>query len=139
MSGQDDYIEVNRAAWNLRTEIHVASDFYDMPGFKAGATSLKPFELRLLGDVTGRSVLHLQCHFGQDTLSLSRMGAKVTGVDFSDAALQVAQETADELGLSAQFVLSDVLKLDLGKTVDTVFASYGVLGWLPDVAAWTRV
>jgi SAM-dependent methyltransferase len=139
VSGQDDYIKVNQAAWNKRTEIHVASDFYDMPGFKSGATSLKPFELRLLGDVTGRSILHLQCHFGQDTLSLSRMGAKVTGVDFSDAALQVARETADELGLSAEFVLSDVLKLDLGKTVDTVFGSYGVLGWLPDVAAWMQV
>ena len=139
MSGPDDYIEVNRVAWNRRTEVHVASDFYDMPGFKAGGTSLKPFEVALLGDVVGRSILHLQCHFGQDSLSLARMGAEVTGVDFSDAALQVARETADELGLSAQFVLSNVLELNLGRTVDAVFASYGALGWVPDVAAWMRV
>lgn len=132
-------MEVNRTCWNQRAEIHVKSDFYDVAGFKAGATSLKPIEIALLGNVEGRSILHLQCHFGQDTLSLARMGAEVTGVDFSESALEVARETAGELGLSADFVLSNVLELDLGCTFETVFASYGVFGWIPDVAEWMQV
>ena len=139
MSDPRDFIEINRQCWNRRTDIHVGSAFYDMPGFKAGATSLKPFELALLGDVAGRSILHLQCHFGQDSLSLARMGAEVTGVDFSETAIEVARETAGELGLSADFLLTNVLELDLGRTFDTVFASYGVLGWIPDVAEWMRI
>ena len=139
MSDPRDFIDINRNCWDRRTEIHVKSAFYDMPGFKAGATSLKPFELALLGDVAERSLLHLQCHFGQDSLSLARMGAEVTGVDFSEAALKVARETAAELGLTAEFVLSNVLELDLGRKFDTVFASYGVLGWIPDVAEWMAV
>lgn len=139
MSEAKDFIEINRQCWNLRTDIHVGSAFYDMAGFKAGQSSLKPFELALLGDVAGRSILHLQCHFGQDTLSLARLGAEATGVDFSKSAIEVARETAAELGLSADFVLSNVLELDLGRTFDTVFASYGVLGWIPDVADWMRI
>ena len=139
MSEEKDFIEINRQCWNRRTDIHVGSAFYDMAGFKAGQSSLKPFELALLGDVAGRSILHLQCHFGQDTLSLARLGAEATGVDFSESAIGVARETALELGLSADFVLSNVLELDLGRMFDTVFASYGVLGWIPDVAEWMRI
>ena len=139
MSEAKDFIEINRQCWNRRTDIHIGSAFYDMAGFKAGKSSLKPFELALLGDVAGRFILHLQCHFGQDTLSLIRMGAKATGVDFSESAIGVARETAEELSLSADFVLSNVLDLDLGRTFDTVFASYGVLGWIPDVAEWMRI
>lgn len=139
VSDGQGFIEINRACWNRRTGIHVASAFYDMPGFKAGQCSLKPFERGLLGDVTGRPILHLQCHFGQDTLSLARMGGEVTGVDFSESAIEVARQTAVELGLPADFVLSNVLELDLGRSFDTVFASYGVLGWIPDVAEWMRV
>ena len=88
MSEGRDFIEINRQCWNRRTDIHVGSAFYDMAGFKAGQSSLKPFELALLGDVAGRSILHLQCHFGQDTLSLARLGAKATGVDFSESAIE---------------------------------------------------
>ena len=139
MSDRKDFIDINRECWNRRTGIHVGSAFYDMPGFKGGQSSLKPFERALLGDVTGRSILHLQCHFGQDTLSLARMGAVVTGVDFSESAIEVARETAGELGLPADFVLSNVLELDLGRPFDSVFASYGVLGWIPDVTAWMQV
>lgn len=139
MSDRKDFIDINRECWNRRTDIHVRSAFYDMPGFKAGQSSLKPFERALLGDVTGRSILHLQCHFGQDTLSLARMGAVVTGVDFSESAIEVARETAEELGLPADFVLSNVLELDLGRPFDSVFASYGVLGWIPDVKEWMQV
>lgn len=130
---------MNRQCWNRRTSIHVGSAFYDMAGFKKGQTSLNPFELALLGDVAGRSILHLQCHFGQDTLSLARMGAEAIGVDFAEAAITVARETAEEMGLTADFVLSNVLELDLGRKFDTVFASYGVLGWIPDVAEWMQV
>ena len=114
MSEHKDFIEMNRECWNRRTDIHVASAFYDMEGFKSGRSSLYAFERALLGDVAGQSILHLQCHFGQDTLSLARMGAAATGVDFSESAIQVARETAGELGLSAEFVLSNVLELDLG-------------------------
>lgn len=130
---------MNRRCWNRRTDIHVTSAFYDMEGFKAGRSSLNGFERELLGNVAGQSILHLQCHFGQDTLSLARMGANATGVDFSESAIQVARETAGELDLSAEFVLCNVLELDLGRTYDKVFASYGVLGWIPDVAEWMHV
>ena len=139
MSERKDFIEMNRECWNRRTDIHVASAFYDMEGFKSGRSSLNAFECALLGEVAGQSILHLQCHFGQDTLSLARMGAAPTGVDFSESAIQVARETAGELGLSAEFVLSNVLELDLGRTYDKVFASYGVLGWIPDVNEWMQV
>src|SRR5206468_3957002 len=78
------YQQTNRARWNELTAIHARSRFYDVAGFKAGRCSLRPLEVEELGDVAGRSLLHLQCHFGLDTLSWARRGARVTGVDFSD-------------------------------------------------------
>jgi ubiquinone/menaquinone biosynthesis C-methylase UbiE len=136
-----DYLEINRAAWNAKTPVHVESDFYDMPGFLAGSTTLKSLELGLLGDVKGMRILHLQCHFGQDTLSLARMGAEVTGVDFSDAAIEKAQSLAAELELDARFVQCDVysLKDHLDETFDMVFTSYGAIGWLPDLTRWADI
>ncbi len=138
---QNNYIAVNKALWNERTHHHVDSEFYDMPGFMAGKTSLKDIELGLLGDVAGKSVLHLQCHFGQDTLSLARMGANVTGVDFSEAAIDKACDTAAALGLDARFICSDVYKVheQLDEQFDIVFTSYGVLGWLPSMKNWAAV
>ncbi len=91
MKAPDDYIELNRKSWNARTPVHMASAFYEMPAFRSGASSLNEIELGLLDDVTGKSLLHLQCHFGQDTLSLARLGAKVTGVDFADVAIDEAR------------------------------------------------
>lgn len=138
---EQEYLEVNRALWNAKTPIHMASAFYDMEGFAAGKQTLKAPELALLGDVRGKRILHLQCHFGQDSLSLARMGAVVTGVDFSDAAIAAARELNERLGLDAQFVCKDIYSLedDAPGAYDMVFTTYGTIGWLPDVARWARV
>jgi len=135
-----DYQTVNRKAWNDRVSAHLKSEFYDLQGWKAGKTSLKDIELELLGDVSGKSILHLQCHFGQDSLSLARMGATVTGVDLSDEGIEAARKLNDELELNAEFIVSDVLEL-IGKTdkkFDIVFTSYGTIGWLPDLDKWAE-
>ncbi len=138
---QNEYIETNRQSWNERVEPHVKSDFYDMDGFRNGETSLRTIELDLLGDVKGKSILHLQCHFGQDTLSLARMGAAVTGVDLSDKAIEKAQNLTTELGLNAEFICCDVYSLPqhLTKQFDIVFTSYGTIGWLPDMEQWAGI
>ncbi len=138
---ENDYITLNRNLWNQRTEVHVQSDFYDVESFIKGKNSLMPIELALLGDVKGKNILHLQCHFGQDTLSLSRMGANVTGVDFSDKAIDKARELNDVLNLQATFVCCDVLDLPnhLEGEYDIVFTSYGVIGWLPDLNRWGEI
>ena len=91
MENPYNYVDINRKSWNAKTDIHIQSAFYDVEGFLKGNNSLKEIELNLLGDVSGKSILHLQCHFGQDTISLSRMGAKVTGVDLSDIAIDRAK------------------------------------------------
>jgi 2-polyprenyl-3-methyl-5-hydroxy-6-metoxy-1,4-benzoquinol methylase len=138
---ENEYLEKNKAAWNAKTAVHIDSDFYDMPAFLRGETTLKPLELELLGDVSGKRILHLQCHFGQDTLSLARMGAIVTGVDLSDAAIVKARELTEELGLRASFVNCDLysLKEHLHETFDIVFTSYGTIGWLPDLDKWADI
>ena len=141
MLSEPDYLKINRQSWNNRLESHLASDFYDMEGFLKGNSSLNSIELELLGDVQGKSILHLQCHFGQDTLSLARMGAEVTGIDLSDAAIDKAKELATQTGLDAQFVNSDVYELPqhLHGQFDVVFTSYGTIGWLPDLDKWAGV
>lgn len=141
MTSPADYLEINKRSWNARTEYHVASEFYDVAGFRNGASSLNDIELELLGDLAGKRVLHLQCHFGQDTLSLARLGADVTGVDFSDAAIAEARKLSTELGLAAEFVCCDIYDLPkhLTGTFDIVFTSYGTIGWLPDLDRWAKV
>ncbi len=135
-----DYLEKNRNSWNQRTLYHLKSDFYDLEGFLKGASSLKSIELELLGDVKDQSILHLQCHFGQDSLSLARMGAWVTGVDLSDIAIYSAQSLAAQMNiLTAEFICSDVYELQLNQQFDVVFTSYGVIGWLPDMNRWAEV
>ena len=140
-SPEQNYLEKNKASWNNRTEYHVKSDFYGMEAFKAGKSSLKGIELALLGDIKGKSILHLQCHFGQDSLSLARMGAKVTGVDLSDKAIDHARQINDELGLDARFICCDVYSLPehLIEKFDLVFTSYGTIGWLPDMDKWANI
>ncbi|HKK39595.1 MAG TPA: hypothetical protein VJ949_09275, partial [Cryomorphaceae bacterium] len=96
-----NYQNINRQSWNDRVDSHLKSEFYDVEGFLKGQTSLKEIELPLLEDVKGKSILHLQCHFGQDTLSLARMGAKCTGIDLSDKAIVLARELNDQLRLDA--------------------------------------
>jgi len=94
-----------------------------------------------MGDVSGKTLLHLQCHFGLDTLSWARKGARVTGVDFSDKAIQIAKLITAELDVKADFVCSDIYDLPdvLDEKFDIVFTSYGVLAWLPDLTRWARI
>lgn len=143
MESIPDYIAINKELWNQRTGVHAGSEFYDIPGFLAGKNSLKEIELPLLGALHDKTVLHLQCHFGQDTLSLARMGATVTGVDLSDAAITLANELTQQLGLErkAQFVCCDLYSTQdhLNGAFDTVFTSYGTIGWLPDLDKWAAV
>ncbi|MDM1390180.1 class I SAM-dependent methyltransferase [Myroides marinus] len=141
MDAKKDYIEVNKKTWNEKVALHVDSEFYNMKDFLAGETSLNEIELNLLGDIKGKKILHLQCHFGQDTLSLARMGAEVTGVDLSDKAVEKGRELAEQLGLNARFICSDVYKLPevLEEQFDIVYTSYGVIGWLPDMNKWAEV
>jgi 2-polyprenyl-3-methyl-5-hydroxy-6-metoxy-1,4-benzoquinol methylase len=130
----DRYLAANKALWEEWTAIHERSEFYDVEGWKAGRERLRAFMLEEVGDVAGRDLLHLQCHFGLDTLAWARRGARVTGVDFSERAIALARSLAAEAGLEATFVRSDVLGLDLQKQFDIVFTSFGVLWWLPDLA-----
>lgn len=138
---EKDYFEANRQGWNLKTEVHRSSDFYEIEKWKAGASSLQKIELEELGSVTGKKLLHLQCHFGQDTLSWARLGAQVTGVDFSENAIALAHQFSAELDLPARFVCSDIYELpkNLKGKFDIVFTSWGVIGWLPDLDRWARV
>jgi SAM-dependent methyltransferase len=136
-----DYLDLNREAWNKRTEVHIDSEFYDVEGFLKGNSSLNSIELDLLGDVSGKSILHLQCHFGQDSLSLSRLGAKVTGVDLSDKAIDFAKELAEKVNSDAKFICCDVYSLPehLSEKFDIVYTSYGTIGWLPDLDKWGKL
>lgn len=136
-----NYVVLNKALWNERTKHHVNSSFYNLPAFMEGANSLNEIELDLLGDVKGLSVLHLQCHFGQDSLSLARMGAKVTGVDFSDEAIKTAVELNNKMNLDATFICCDIYDLPehLDEKFDMVFTSYGTIGWLPDLKRWAKI
>jgi SAM-dependent methyltransferase len=122
--------------------IHVASDLYDVARFRKGGLHLRPFELEEVGDVTGRRLAHLQCHFGLDTLSWARVGASVVGLDFSEPAVRAATELAVETGLDARFVQSDVYDavaaLD-GERFDIVYTGLGALNWLPDLPRWAGV
>jgi SAM-dependent methyltransferase len=144
----DEYLEANRRLWDAWTDIHVGSAFYDVESFRAGgerAIRVKGYELEEIGDVRGKRLLHLQCHFGLETLSWARLGATVTGVDFSERAIEEARRLAVEVGLEGQasFVLSDVYSLpdhlDPGEGFDVVYTSHGVLGWLPDIVRWASV
>lgn len=136
-----DYIEINKKSWNDRVETHVDSAFYALEAFRSGENSLNQIELDLLGDIQAKSILHLQCHFGMDSISLSRLGASVTGVDFSDLAIKKARELADELATDTEFICSDIYSLpEISKEkYDTVFTSYGTIGWLPDIKRWAAV
>ncbi|MDX3059847.1 class I SAM-dependent methyltransferase [Streptomyces sp. NE06-03E] len=142
----DDWREANRARWDERVPIHAASDYYDLDAFLAGRDVLRAFEIAEVGDVTGRTLLHLQCHIGLDTLSWARRGAaQVVGLDFSEPAVEVARGLAGSLGLSqerAAFVPSDVY--DAAEAVpdsayDIVYTGTGALNWLPDVPRWAEV
>lgn len=140
MSEHHQAFEANRQAWNERTKLHITSKFYDVEGFIQGRSSLTALETELLGPVEGKEVLHLQCHFGQDTLSLARAGARTTGLDISDEAIAEARKLAARCGLQAKWVQSNVLdhQPELDGRSDLVFTSYGTIGWLPDLTPWAN-
>jgi SAM-dependent methyltransferase len=132
----------NNVLWDEWTGIHAASEFYDLDGFRRGGVRLSDEEIAEIGDVSGRDLLHLQCHFGIDTLSWARLGARVTGADFSGAAIDLARSLAGELGFpEARFVRSDLYDLPaaLDGDFDIVYTSRGALNWLPDVRRWAGV
>lgn len=134
-------LEANRRRWDELVPIHAASRFYDVEGFLAGDCSLLPIEREEVGDVRSKSLLHLQCHFGLDTLSWARRGARVTGVDFSSAGIAKAKELAARASLEARFVESEATRAGealAGEQFDVVFTSWGVLCWLPDLEPWAR-
>jgi 2-polyprenyl-3-methyl-5-hydroxy-6-metoxy-1,4-benzoquinol methylase len=141
MTDYDKYFEANKNLWNKRTSIHKDSTFYDVAGFKAGKNVLTPIELKELGDVKRKRILHLQCHFGMDSLNWTRLGADVTGIDLSDEAIRQAKKLNDELGMNAKFICCNVydLKNHLDDQFDIVFTSYGVIGWLPDLDQWAEI
>jgi SAM-dependent methyltransferase len=140
-----DWRDTNRSNWNERVPIHTASDFYDLGSFRSGKDALRDFELAEVGDVSGRTLLHLQCHIGLDTLSWARHGAaRVVGLDFSEPAVETARSLAGELGFGpdrAEFVTADVY--DAAEAVpdpsyDIVYTGLGALNWLPDITRWAR-
>ena len=141
MDQHQSYFAANRESWNKRTLVHADSAFYDLDAFKKGRSSLNKIELEELGDVHGRSLLHLQCHFGMDTISWQRLGAACTGVDMSDEAIKIARSTNDELKLDTVFICSNIydLKENLNGQFDIVFTSYGTIGWLPDLDKWADI
>lgn len=127
--------------WDERVPIHLRSAFYDVAGFKVGRCTLQAFEPDELGNVNGRTLVHLQCHFGLDTLSWARRGALVTGLDFSPAATAAAAQLSQQTGLEGRFVCADVYDApeELGRTFDVVYTGIGALLWLQDIRAWTEV
>jgi SAM-dependent methyltransferase len=141
MENYNEYFIANKDLWNQRTAVHKDSSFYNLAGFKAGENVLTPIELNELPDVKGKTMLHLQCHFGMDSLNWSRLGADVTGVDLSDVAINEARQLNDELETNAKFICCNVydLKEHLDEKFDIVFTSYGTIGWLPDLDKWAGI
>lgn len=136
-----NYLKINKELWNNKTDIHVNSDFYDNENFIKGKSSLNSIELELLGNIEGKSILHLQCHFGQDTISLSRLGATTAGVDLSDKAIEIAKELAKTTNTNAKFICCNIYDLPqhLNQQFDIVYTSYGTIGWLPDMDKWAKI
>ena len=141
MENYTEYFAANKQLWNQRTAVHKDSSFYNLAGFKSGENVLTPIELSELGDVKEKTMLHLQCHFGMDSLNWARLGADVTGVDLSDIAIKEAKQLNDELGMNAKFVCCNVYDTSeyVKEQFDIVFTSYGTIGWLPDLQPWAKM
>ncbi|QPF82401.1 class I SAM-dependent methyltransferase [Bradyrhizobium genosp. L] len=136
-----DWRARNMAMWNRKVSDHIRSPVYDVPGFIAGRSSLRSHEIRDLGDIGAKHLVHLQCHIGLDTLSWARRGARVTGLDFSQTSIAAARRIAARCELDAEFVIADVYEAPrvLGRRFDIVYTGVGALCWLPDIARWAQV
>lgn len=137
----DKFLKANREMWDKLASIHHRSEFYDVEGFLKGSQTLDPIELEELPDLTGKKLLHLQCHFGMDTISLARLGAEVTGVDFSSDAIELAKSLSKTAGIDARFVCANIYDIPnvINEKFDIVFTSGGVIMWLPDLEKWAKV
>jgi len=139
----DDALRANRDLWDTWTSINAASAMYDVASFRSGERPIRlaDYEREEIGPIEGKTLLHLQCHFGLDSLSWARLGAIVTGMDFSEQGIAAARALSAELDIPATFVVSNLY--DLPAVLDgqfyVVYTSRGVLGWLPDIASWARV
>ncbi len=136
------YLQANRAVWDAWTAHDLTSDHHRaLEVVRAGGSSLRSIEQEELGEVAGKTLLHLQCNMGADTLSWARLGAAVTGVDFSREALAVARRLADDMNLPARFIASDIYQLPeaLDERFDLIVSTYGTIGFLPDLARWAEV
>ena len=136
------YFEINKDAWDKKTPVHIASPLYHVDEVIKGGSSLNGIEIDGLGDVKNKRILHLQCHFGLDTISLTKMGAKeVLGVDFSTVAIKQAEKLAQKVNLSTRFIKANVYDVDkiVNNKFDIVFCSYGSICWLPELDGWARV
>ena len=138
----EKYLQTNKAMWNEYVGINSHSAMYNLDVFRQGANMLNSIEREEVGDVKGKTLLHLQCHFGMDTLSWARLGAEVTGMDFSDEGIKLAKKLSEDLSIPGRFVCCDLY--DLPQTLpeekfDIVFTSYGALCWLPDIKRWAEI
>jgi SAM-dependent methyltransferase len=137
---QEPFVEANRRFWDGVAQPHFESSYYDVARFRQTRCSLRSIEREGVGDVAGRTLLHLQCHIGLDTLSWASLGADVTGVDFSPRSIALAEALATELDIPARFVCADVCALAPGElgAFECVTTSYGVLSWIRDLRPWAR-
>lgn len=144
VTSERGWAESNRAFWDERVPLHVGGEFYGVEGFKAGEDPLRgrPFEIAEMGSVAGKTLVHLQCHFGLDTFAWARRGARVTGLDFSGPAVEAARALATETGIAADFVQADVYDACdalAGRQFDIVYTGRGALCWLADIRRWAAV
>ena len=138
-----DYIEANKKRWNELADVHFKSEFYDVEKFREGGISISDLEVKEVGDVKGKKLLHLQCHFGKDTLSWARLGAHVTGIDFSERAVLLATQLSREVGIDATFIRSEIENLQktslAAASFDIIYTSHGAIYWLPELKKWAEL
>lgn len=136
------FFESNRKAWDIKTPIHVESDFYDLKTFEQTGSSLYSIEKNELTDVSNKKILHLQCHFGLDTLSLAKLGAECVGVDFSEISINKAKELGEKFSSNTTFINANVYDIESYLSYnyfDIIYCSYGAITWLPDLREWARI
>ena len=140
--GRDRGSAANLAWWQEAAPLHAGSGFYDLEGLRSGRDVMRPHEVAEIGEVSGRDLVHLQCHIGTDTVSWARRGARTVGLDFSSNSIEVAGRLAAECGVDIEFVCADVYDAPeaLGhRRFDTVYTGIGALNWLADLPGWARV